>query len=140
MSERKANISDLRRRAERSLAAALEMFDELGDRSGKAETLNAYAAVALATGRPAAARERYEQALRFAEEVESGRDKANALSGLASISAEAGDTPAAAAGYREALALYQSMQADADVTRVRDILARLERPEAGRDWGGDFWP
>jgi tetratricopeptide (TPR) repeat protein len=132
--------SDRQRRAQRSLAAALEMFDELGDRSGKAETLNAYAAVALATGNPAAARERYEQALRFAEEVESARDKADALSGLASISAEADDIPAAVTGYREALALYQSMQADADVTRVRDILARLGRPEARRDWGGDLRP
>ncbi|HEY2268326.1 MAG TPA: tetratricopeptide repeat protein [Streptosporangiaceae bacterium] len=113
-------------RAERYLAAALEVFEELGDRSGKAETLNAYAAVALATGQPAAARERYEQALRLAEEVDSGRDKADALSGLATISEADGDAGAAVAGYREALALYESMQADADVTRVRDILTRLE--------------
>lgn len=128
------------RQAGRSLAAALKVFDELGDRSGKAETLNAYAAVALATGKSAAARERYERALRFAEEVESARDKADALSGLASIRAAAGDIPAAVAGYREALAFYQSMQADTDVTRVHSILAGLERPEAGRDWGGDFRP
>ncbi|HEX6454807.1 MAG TPA: tetratricopeptide repeat protein [Trebonia sp.] len=140
MSDRDANVSDLHRRAERSLAAALEMFDDLGDRSGKAETLNAYAAVALATGKSAAARERYEQALRLAEEVESARDKAEALSGLAAISAAADDIPTAVTRYREALALYQSMQADADVTRVRYILARLGPPEARRDRGGDFRP
>ena len=43
-----------------------------------------------------------------------------------SISEADGDAGAAVAGYREALALYESMQAEADVTRVRDILARLE--------------
>jgi tetratricopeptide (TPR) repeat protein/transcriptional regulator with XRE-family HTH domain len=121
----KNKIPDMLQRAERHLAAALEVFEELGDRSGKAETLNTYAAVALATAQPAAARERYEQALRLAEEVDSGRDKADALSGLATISEADGDAGAAMAGYREALALYESMQADADVTRVRDILTRL---------------
>jgi hypothetical protein len=46
------------KQAERALREALTVFSELGDRNGRAEALNAYAAVAIAAGRPDVARVR----------------------------------------------------------------------------------
>jgi hypothetical protein len=84
-----------------------------------------HAAVALADGDPAAARERYAHGLRLARQVGSGRDQADALAGIAAAHRAEERDGAARRQYARALAAYETMNCDADADRVRQALAGL---------------
>jgi tetratricopeptide (TPR) repeat protein len=111
--------------AESSLATALLLFQGADDPGGEAETMNLYAALALAAGEPQEAHLRHVRALRIARRISSAKDEADAIDGIARCWQAEGNIASVRCLYSKALALYEALPSPADAARVRATLDEL---------------
>jgi Tfp pilus assembly protein PilF len=104
-----------------SLARALQLYRDLGERPGEAQALNHQGELSLASGEPAEARDRYEEALAIAVSIAARPEQARALEGLGRCHLQDGQPDRAAERLRQALDIYQRAGSP-DADRVQELL------------------
>jgi tetratricopeptide (TPR) repeat protein len=92
-----------------ALREAANLFDELGDRSGAAWSINQQGDIAHEQGDLSAARELYQRALSAFREAGDQWGSARSLTDLGSIDCEKGNYFAAHAAYREAMKIFTAL-------------------------------
>ena len=93
--------------AEASHTRALQLYRDLGDRSGEAEALNNIADMARASATPAEARPYYDRALALAVTIAAQHEQARALEGLGLCQISDGQPQQGRDLLRQALTVYQ---------------------------------
>ena len=96
-------------RARWALREAADTFQELGDHTGAAWSINQQGDIARAQGDMAAARELYQRALSAFRDAGDPWGSARSLTDLGYIDCEQGDHSAAHAEYREALEIFAEL-------------------------------
>jgi len=105
---------------------ALELFRDLGDRVGQAETLNRLGALSLRMTATGQARERYTRALAIARDLGVLPEKARALEGMGNSHLQDGNPGLAAEYLRQALEIYQRIGHVRAAGRVQQTLRQYE--------------
>jgi tetratricopeptide (TPR) repeat protein len=113
--------------AQRSLSEAVDIFEELGDRSGAAWSINLQGDIAHQQGQLAAARELYERALSIFRQTEDQWGCARSLTDLGSIDCERGDHAEAYAAYKESLEIFAGLGHRRGLARARLSCAETRR-------------
>jgi tetratricopeptide (TPR) repeat protein len=93
-------------RARWALSEAKQIFEELGDRSGAAWSINQLGDISREQADLAAAREFYQQALLAFQETGDAWGSARSLADLGYVNRELGNYSAAQKAYREALQIF----------------------------------
>jgi tetratricopeptide (TPR) repeat protein len=106
-----------------SVAAAAELFRDLGNRPGMAKAHNSLGELATRTSAPGQARSEHGQALAIARELGVAHEEARALEGIGR-SFLPGEPAEAAAHLRDALAIYQRLGVP-EAQSIRDTLGEL---------------
>jgi tetratricopeptide (TPR) repeat protein len=96
-------------RARRALREATDIFEELGDRSGAAWSINQQGDIARAQGDMAGARGLYQRALSAFREAGDSWGSARSLTDLGYIDCEQGNHVAAQAAFRQALEIFAGL-------------------------------
>ena len=110
-------------RARTVLEEAGRIFDELGDHSGAAWSLNQRGDIAREEGEVAKARELYQRALSAFREARDQWGIARSLTDLAQIACDERDHVTAHAAYREALALFVNLGHKRGIARALEGFA-----------------
>ena len=110
-------------RARTVLEEAGRIFEELGDHSGAAWSLNQRGDIAREEGEVAAARELYQRALSAFREAHDQWGIARSLTDLAQIACDERDHVTAHAAYREALALFVNLGHKRGIARALEGFA-----------------
>ena len=105
------------------LEEAGRIFEELGDHSGAAWSLNQLGDIAREEGEVAAARELYQRALSAFREANDRWGIARSLTDLAQIACDERDHVTAHAAYREALALFVNLGHKRGIARALEGFA-----------------
>jgi tetratricopeptide (TPR) repeat protein len=116
-------------RARRALGEATDIFEELGDRSGAAWSINQQGDIVRATGDMAAARGLYQRALSEFRAAGDPWGSARSLTDLGSIDCERGDHLSGHAAYREALEIFAVLGHRRGVARTLEAYAGLALAE-----------
>jgi tetratricopeptide (TPR) repeat protein len=103
----------------------MQIFEELGDRSGAAWSLNQQGDIAREQGDIVAARDIYQRALAAFRDVGNGWGSARSLADLGAIACQQGDYSAAHAAYRESLEIFAGLEHRRGMARVLEGLACL---------------
>jgi tetratricopeptide (TPR) repeat protein len=117
---------DLRRARDEYLVRALGVYSRLGDRRGRADTLNALGAAAQELGEPAEAVDYYRRAAELRRELDDRSGLAQTLTNLAYVESLTGDYAAAVAGLEQALALREELGDRAGIGRCLNLRGILE--------------
>jgi tetratricopeptide (TPR) repeat protein len=111
--------------AQFALQEATRIFDELGDPSGAAWSINQQGDIAREQGDVPGARRLYQGALAIFRQTGDRWGAARSLADLASIDCEQGDHPAAHTRYREALEIFADLGHRRGIARVLEGSACL---------------
>jgi tetratricopeptide (TPR) repeat protein len=112
-------------RARTILREATEIFEELGDRSGAAWSINQLGDIARDQGETDAARNMYERALSTFREAGDRWGTARSLADLGHLYCEHGQYEAARGAYREALAVFAQLDHKRGLARTFEGFACL---------------
>ncbi|GAA3431256.1 AfsR/SARP family transcriptional regulator [Kutzneria kofuensis] len=105
---------------------ALEVFRELDDRAGEADTLDSLGLIAERGGRHADAVDHFRRSIEMYRELGNFTVIAGLHDRLGRALLGLGDRPAARRAWEHALAQYHEQRREADVERMRDQLAELD--------------
>lgn len=113
---------------------ATEIFEEIGDRSGAAWSMNQQGDIAREQGHADMARDSYQRALSTFRQAGDPWGSARSLSDLGYIHCEQGDYESAHAAYREALEMFVQLSSKRGMARALEGFACLAaaRGEARR--------
>jgi len=112
-------------RARWALHEATEIFEELGDRTGAAWSINQQGDIARAQGDIAAARELYQRALSAFREAGDPWGSARSLTDLGYIECERGNHSAAHTAYRDAMEIFLGLGHQRGMARALEGCACL---------------
>ena len=101
----------------------MQIFEEIGDRSGAAWSLNQQGDIAREQGDLAAARGIYQRALSCFRGASDHWGSARSLADLGSIACEQGDFSAAHEAYRKSLEMFATLEHRRGIARVLEGLA-----------------
>jgi tetratricopeptide (TPR) repeat protein len=113
--------------SEQDIADALKIFREIGSRGAEACALHHYAAVFAGLGDVPRAMAIYTDALHMAREVQQPDDEAAALEGIGECLLLDGAEEKALSHLRQALEITRRLAMNADVERLQERLALLEK-------------
>lgn len=113
--------------ARETIARALEIFGETGNRNAEAWALNFYAAAVAGGGDQAGALTIYQRSRAVNQELDKPDDEALAHEGLGECRSALGETEQALDDLRRALALYERLGMTPDAERIRRRLAACQK-------------
>jgi CHAT domain-containing protein len=126
---------------------AIRIWGEVGDKGGKAESVQALADIHLAMGDRATAEQTYQEALALCRQVGNRTWEAKSLAGLARVARENGDLLTAKTRIEEALQIVETLRSRVAAPELRstyfatveelydfyvDVLLRLNEKEPGK--------